>query len=319
MLISMHSILGWASFCMNYCINAAWHGGNQPVALLRCNEAQVALIAAFWSSALLGLVSLIFLLTIHHRFSMGFRSGEFAGQSSTVTPWSWSALKCPGRWLLTVDFRKHSGPTPADDMAAQIIIDCGIFTLDFKINGFCASPHFLQNRGPCFPNKIQNLLSSEKRTLDHWATVQFFFSLAQVRCFWRCFCFRSGLVALFLKISEHGDSWCTDSSFSSLLVKLSQVFESALLDGILKLVVIPVACATFPYPISSFQSTLHFICFDTALCEQPPLSVMTLCDLPSSWRAKSAVFPIIILSKNKRYPEFILYGWSFIETQMLLF
>ncbi len=86
--ISMYSILGWASFCMNYCINAAWHGGNQPVALLRCNEDQVALIAAFRSSALLGLVSLIFLLTIPHRFSMAFRSGEFAGQSSTVTPWS---------------------------------------------------------------------------------------------------------------------------------------------------------------------------------------------------------------------------------------
>ncbi len=33
----MHSILGWASFCMNYCSNAAWHGVNQPVALLRCN------------------------------------------------------------------------------------------------------------------------------------------------------------------------------------------------------------------------------------------------------------------------------------------
>ncbi len=88
MLISMHSILGWASFCMNYCINAAWHEDNQPVTLLRCNEAQIALIAAFRSSALLGLVSLIFLLTIHHRFSMEFRSGEFAGQSSTVTPWS---------------------------------------------------------------------------------------------------------------------------------------------------------------------------------------------------------------------------------------
>ncbi len=51
-------------------------------------EAQVALTVAFRSSALLGLVSLIFLLTITHRFSMGFRSGEFAGQSSTVTPWS---------------------------------------------------------------------------------------------------------------------------------------------------------------------------------------------------------------------------------------
>ncbi len=84
------------------------------------------------------------------------------------------------------------------------------------------------------------------------------------------------------------------------------------------------AC-TFSYPISSFQSTLHLICFDTALLEQPPLSVMTRCDLPSLWRvsmivfwtiAKSAVFPIIVLSKNKRYPEFILYGWSFIETQI---
>ncbi len=98
--------------------------------------------------------------------------------------------------VLTVDFRKHSGPTPADDMASQIITDCGNFTLDFKQHGFCASPLFLQTLGPWFPNEMQNLLSSEKRTLDHWATVQLFFSLAQVRCFWLCFCFRSGLEAL---------------------------------------------------------------------------------------------------------------------------
>ncbi len=97
------------------------------------------------------------------------------------------------------------------------------------------SPLFLQTLGPWFPNEIQNLLSSEKRTLDKWVTVQLFFSLAQVRCFWGCFCFRSGLVALFLKMSERGDSRCTDSSFSSLLVKRSQLFESALLDSILKL------------------------------------------------------------------------------------
>ncbi len=61
---------------------------------------------------------------------------------------------------------------------------------------------------------MQTLISSEKRTLDHCATVQLFFSLAQVRCFWRCFCFRSSLVALFLKMSERGDSWCTDSVHS---------------------------------------------------------------------------------------------------------
>ncbi len=117
--------------------------------------------------------------------------------------------------------RPSGGPTPADDMADQIITDCGNFTLDFKQHGFCASPLFLQTLGPWFPNEMHNLLSSEKRTLDHWATVQLFFSTAQVRRFWRCLWFRSGLVALFLKTSERGDSWCTDSSFSLLLVKLS--------------------------------------------------------------------------------------------------
>ncbi len=48
------------------------------------------------------------------------------------------------------------------------------------------------------------------------------------------FLFQKCLVALFLKMSERGYSWCTDSSFSSLLVKLSQVFESALLERSLR-------------------------------------------------------------------------------------
>ncbi len=129
-------------------------------------EAQVSLTVAFSSSASFGLLFLIFLLTIPHRFSMGFRSGEFAGQSSTPTPWSfnqllvllavwagaescwkmkpaslksWSAegsLKCSKiSWLngcSDVGFQKHNGPTPADDVAPQIITDCGNLTLDFK-------------------------------------------------------------------------------------------------------------------------------------------------------------------------------------------
>ncbi len=59
--------------------------GMESISLWHCSgvmEAQDALIAAFRSSALLGLVSL------NLRFSMGFKSGEFSGQSSTVTPWS---------------------------------------------------------------------------------------------------------------------------------------------------------------------------------------------------------------------------------------
>ncbi len=62
-LLYMYSILGRGSFCFNYCLNSAWHGGDQFVALLRWYEAQVSLTVAFRSSALLGLVSLIFLLT----------------------------------------------------------------------------------------------------------------------------------------------------------------------------------------------------------------------------------------------------------------
>ncbi len=128
-------------------------------------------------------------------------------------------------------------------MASQIITDCGNFTLDFKQHGLCTSHSSSRLSDLDFQIKCTiNFLM--KRGL--WTTEQqsqFIFSLAQVRCFWRCFSFRSGLVALFLKMSECGDSWF---SFSSLLVKLSQVFESALVDSILKLAVIPVACAPFP-------------------------------------------------------------------------
>ncbi len=37
----------------------------------------------------------------------------------------------------------------------------------------------------------------------------------------------------------------------------------------------PCCLCTFSYAISFFKSTLHLICFDTALLEHPPLSVMT--------------------------------------------
>ncbi len=112
-------------------ITASIRRGMELISLWHCwggMEAQVSLTVAFRSSALLGLVSLIFLLTIPHRFSMGFRSGEFAGQHhghwtsfwylwqcgqvpSPAGKWNqhlhkacqqkeaWSALKFPGRWL----------------------------------------------------------------------------------------------------------------------------------------------------------------------------------------------------------------------------
>ncbi len=65
--------------------------GMESISLWHCSgvmRAQVALIVAFSSSALLGLAYRIFLFTIPHRFSMGLKSGEFAGQLRTGIPWS---------------------------------------------------------------------------------------------------------------------------------------------------------------------------------------------------------------------------------------
>lgn len=52
---------------MNYCINAAWHGG------MDVTEAQVALTAAFCGSGFSHLP-----LDNLHRFSVGSRSGKLA-------------------------------------------------------------------------------------------------------------------------------------------------------------------------------------------------------------------------------------------------
>ncbi len=76
-------------------ITASIRRGMDVISLWHCwggMEAQVSLTVAFSSSAFFGLLFLIFLLTIPHIFSMGFRSGEFAGQSSTPTPWSFNQL-----------------------------------------------------------------------------------------------------------------------------------------------------------------------------------------------------------------------------------
>ncbi len=205
---------------------------------------------------------------------------------------------------LTVDFRKHSGPTPADDMVAQIITDCGNYTLDFKQHGFCASPLFLQTLGPWFPNEMQNLLSSEKRTLDHW--VRFLHSpgktlltLSLVQK-WRGSPFPEDVWAWWLLMHWLQLQFTPCEALTSVWISFAWQYSQACSH--------PCCLCTFSYPNSSFQSTLHLICFDTALCKQPHLSVMTLCDLPSLWRvsmfifwiiAKSAVFSIIVVSKNK--------------------
>ncbi len=70
-------------------ITAAMRRGMESISLWHCPgvmRAQVALIVAFSSSALLGLAYRIFLFTIPRLPQL--RSGEFAGQLRTGIPWS---------------------------------------------------------------------------------------------------------------------------------------------------------------------------------------------------------------------------------------
>ncbi len=67
-LLYMHSTLGWASFCMNYCINAAWHGGDQPAALLGCNGSP-----GYFDSSLQVICIVGSGVSSSSWFSMGFR------------------------------------------------------------------------------------------------------------------------------------------------------------------------------------------------------------------------------------------------------
>lgn len=124
--------------------------------------------------------------------------------------------------LIVVLTLENSLPTPAMDIAPQIMTDRGYFMLNQL--GLCSSPVFLQTLGAWFPNERYTLLSSEKSTLDHWPTIQSFFSLAQLRQFlqhsWgnlcRCFEFSRGLVC---------DTWfktsCPSIFFLILLAHLN--------------------------------------------------------------------------------------------------
>ncbi len=334
----MHSILGRGSFSTNSSISEVWHGSDQPVALLRHYW-------TFSSSGLLDPLFLIFLLKISHRFHMGFRSGMLAGQSST---WSanhlevvlalWAGAKVllekeisisislVSRWqhkvlqnLLVdgcIDFgldktqwtnisRRHGTPNHhwlqklhTELQAAWILClstlppDSG--TLIYKWN---AKFTFIwkEDVGPLSNSPVLFLLSPV------------LFLLSPGKMLLTMFLFQKWLGSPF---PEDVWAWWLLMQFTpcealpSVWISFAWLYSQACGH--------PCCSCTFSYPNSSFQSTLHLICFDTALCKQPHLSVMTLCDLPSLWRVSMfvfwtiAVFPIIVVSKNKRYPELIL-------------
>ncbi len=106
-------------------ITASMRRGMKAIILWHCSgvmEAQVALIAAFSSSALLGLVSHLSTVTPWSLNQLLVPLAVWAGAKSC---WKneiskrkqGSAIKFPGRWLHWLWTSENSGPTPADDMA----------------------------------------------------------------------------------------------------------------------------------------------------------------------------------------------------------
>ncbi len=281
MFISMHSILGRASFCMNCCINAPWHEGNQFVALLRwygstgCFDSGVQVISIVGS----GVSHLPLYNTPYILYGVQVRRVCWPIKHSNtmvIEPaFGTFGSVCRCQVLLEneicisiklVSRRKHE---VLYNFLVDGCIDCGLQkTQCTNTSRWHGSPnhHWLWKLYTglqatwilclsTLPPDSGTLISKLNAKFTFFWKEDFgtlnsgpvhFLLSPGTRYFWRCFCFRSGLVALFLKMSERGDSWCTDSSFSSLLAKLSQVFESALIDSILKPAVIPVACAHFP-------------------------------------------------------------------------
>ncbi len=135
----------------------------------------------------------------------------------------------------------------------------------------------------------QNLLSSEKRTLDHWATVQFFFSLAQVRCLWRQLSPNS-LTRLCVVALDALTPASVHSLWSSPKF-LNQFCLTILISLQFSRLVVHLFLSHFFLPLNCLLT-----CFDTALCEQTASLAMNICGLPSLWRVSMIVFWITVRS-----------------------
>ncbi len=168
-------------------------------------------------------------------------------------------------------FKKHNGPTPADDIAPQIITDCGNLTLDFKKLGLWASPPFLQTLGHWFPklntklaliwkedfgplgNSPVLLLLSPDMTPLTMSVVQEWLNKRYTTT-----------VAKFLNTSVCGGSWGLDPSLSPFLVKFTQILESILLDNPHKAAVLSVGCASFSSTLfPSTQLSVNMLGYST--------------------------------------------------------
>ena len=151
------------------------------------------------------------------------------------------------------------------------------------------------------------ICSHPKRGL--WATDQLFFSLAQVRRFWRCFLFRSGLTRGIRHLKPISQICLCVVALDALTPASVQSLWSSptLLKGLLRTILSRLRSSLLLVHLflPHFALPLNFLlmCFDTALCEHPTYFAITFWGFPSLWRVsmmvfcttvRSAVFPMIV-------------------------
>ncbi len=152
-------------------------------------------------------------------------------------------------------------------------------------NVFCISPLFLQTLGPWFPNEIQHFITFIwKEDFGPLSNSPVIFPLSPGKMLLTMFLFQKWLGSAF---PEDVWAWWLLKHWLQIQFTPCEALPSVWIGFAWQYSQAcghPCCLCTFSYPNYSFQSTLHLICFDTALLEQPPLSVMTLCVLPSLWR-----------------------------------
>ncbi len=180
-------------------------------------------------------------------------------------------------------------------MAAQIITDCGNFTLDFNQHGFCLST-LPPDSGTLISKWNATFTFIWKEDFGPLSNSPVIFLLNPGKMHLMMFLFQKWLSSHF---PEDICAWWLLIHWLQLQFTPCEALPSTWISFAWQC---SQACGhlcclwTFSYPISSFQSTLYLICFDKALCEQPPLSVMTLCVLTSLRRVSVIVFWTIVKS-----------------------
>ncbi len=231
MFISMHSIHGWVSFCMNYCINAAWHGDNQPVSLLRCNRSPGCFDNGLQVFYIVGSGVSHPPLDKTHIFSMG---------SGLVSLLANQAHQHHGHWT-----------------SFWYLWQCG--------------------QVPCPAGKWNLHLHKACQQKEAWSALKF-----------------PGRWLRWL--------WTSENTVDQHQQMTWQPKSSPTVE-------------TLHWTSSNMNSvSLHSSSRLWDLDFQMKYNIYFY--LKRGLWTKSAVFPIIVVSKNKRYLEFILYGWPFIETHM---